>query len=55
MFMMFKKTFTKIVKLKAPGSGVQILGWGKYDHIIGVVTWGAGEAGGGGVACQGFL
>lgn len=52
--MMFKKTFTKIVKLKAPGSGVQILGWGKYDHIIGVVTWGAGEAGGG-VACQGFL
>lgn len=33
MDMMSMKLFTKPVKLMAPGSGVQALGWGQYGHM----------------------
>lgn len=33
MDMMSMKLFTKSVKLMAPGSGVQALGWGQYGHM----------------------
>ena len=32
--MISMKPSTKIVKFMAPGSGVQVLGWGQYGHII---------------------